>query len=71
MQSTFNLDKPGQLSAEAIRTALQSIQETHHGVTFTKGHLEEYPLWCDNRRSSSQPGRSFRAYPVFTHSHYI
>ncbi|MGO9232960.1 MAG: hypothetical protein ACLP4V_02285 [Methylocella sp.] len=36
MQSTFNLDKPGQLSAEAIRTALQSIQETHHGVTFTK-----------------------------------
>jgi hypothetical protein len=36
MQSTFNLVKPGQLSAEVIRIALQSIQETHHGVTFTK-----------------------------------
>jgi bifunctional non-homologous end joining protein LigD len=23
------------------------------------GHLEKYPIWCDDRRSSSQRGRSF------------
>jgi hypothetical protein len=40
MQSTFNLDKPGQLSGQAIRAALQSIHATHHGVTFTKDQID-------------------------------
>ena len=28
------------------------------------GHLEKYPIWCDDRRSSSQRGRSFNPWPL-------
>ncbi len=30
----------------------------------TPGYLEKYPIWCDDRRSSSQRGRSFNPWPL-------
>ena len=54
------------LSAQAL-DIIETIRRTlSEGLKSKRirGYLEKYPIWCDDRRSSSQRGRSFNPWPL-------